>query len=127
MIDPRRNSTYKRPFTQEGNYLVFNCYHFATDHLHEYIQFTIYHLVFNCCLFANDSLHKYIQSIIYHLEVSRVYLQCCEAQPISAISPKVQLLHNTERPTKWSGHGKMIDPPGELLCMKDLLPERVTI
>ena len=22
MIDPRRNSTYKRPFTQEGNYLV---------------------------------------------------------------------------------------------------------
>ena len=23
MIDPRRNSTYKRPFTQEGNYLVY--------------------------------------------------------------------------------------------------------
>ena len=23
MIDPRRNSTYERPFTQEGNYLVF--------------------------------------------------------------------------------------------------------
>ena len=23
MIDPRRNSTYKRPFTEERNYLVF--------------------------------------------------------------------------------------------------------
>ena len=23
MIDPRRNFTYERPFTQEGNYLVF--------------------------------------------------------------------------------------------------------
>ena len=28
---------------------------------------------------------------------------------------------------KWSVHGKMIAPPGELLHMKDLLPERVTI
>ena len=27
MIDPWRNSTYKRPFTQEGNYLVENCGH----------------------------------------------------------------------------------------------------
>ena len=72
--------------------LVFNCHHFATDHLQEYVQFTI-----------------------YHLQVSRVHLQCCEAQPISAVSPKIctiklQQLHNTERPTKWSGHGKMIDP-----------------
>ena len=25
MIDPRRNSTYERPFTQEGNYLVNIC------------------------------------------------------------------------------------------------------
>ena len=25
MIDTRRNSTYKRPFTQEGNYLVADC------------------------------------------------------------------------------------------------------
>ena len=86
-----------------------NCHHFATDHLHEYVQFTI-----------------------YHLEVSRGHLQCCEAQPISAISPKtytlkLQLLCNTERPTKWSGHGKIIDPPRELLHMKDLLPKRVTI
>ena len=24
--------------------LVFNCYHFITDHLQEYVQFTIYHL-----------------------------------------------------------------------------------
>ena len=23
----------------------------------------------------------------------------------------LQLLHNTKRPTKWSGHAKMIDPP----------------
>ena len=110
MIDPPwRTSTYKRPFIWEGNYLVFNCCHFATDHLHKYVQFTI-----------------------YHLEVSRVHLQCCEAQPISAVSPKtctlkLQLLHNTERLTKRSGHGKMIDPPGELLHTKDLLPKRVTI
>ena len=27
----------------------------------------------------------------------------------------LQLLHNTKRPTKWSGHMKMIDPPRELL------------
>ena len=39
----------------------------------------------------------------------------------------LQLLHNTKRPTKWSGHAKMIDLPRELLHMKDLLPERVTI
>ena len=31
---PWRTSTYERPFTQEGNYLVFNCYHIATDHPH---------------------------------------------------------------------------------------------
>ena len=42
---------------------MFNCHHFATDFLHEYDQFTV-----------------------YHLEVSRGHLQCCEAQPISAIS-----------------------------------------
>ena len=29
--------------------------------------------------------------------------------------------------TKKSGHGKINDHPGELLHMKDLLPERVTI
>ena len=28
---------------------------------------------------------------------------------------------------QWSGYGKMIDHPGELLHMKDLLPGRVTI
>ena len=85
---------------------MFNCHHFATDHLHDYIQFTIYHL--------------------------EVHFQCCEAWPISAVSPKtctlnLQLLHNTKRPTKCSGHIKMIDQHGELLHTKDLLPERVTI
>ena len=89
--------------------VIFNCHHFATDHLHKYVQFTR-----------------------YHLQVSRIYLQCCEAQPICAVSPKIctiktQQLHNTERPTKWSGHGKMIYPPGEFLHMKDLLPDGVTI
>ena len=49
--------------------LVFNCHHCATDHLHEYVQFTI-----------------------YHLEVSRVHLHCCEVQPISAVSPKIWTL-----------------------------------
>ena len=72
---------------------MFNCHHFTTEHLHEYFQFTI-----------------------YHIEVSRVHPYCCEAQAISAISPKtctikLQLLCNTERPTNWPGHGKMIDPP----------------
>ena len=87
---------------------------------------------FHLSSFATDPLHKYIQFTTYHLEVSRVHLHCCEAQPISAISPKTctlkpQLLCNTERPTKWSGHGKMINLPGELLHIKDLLPKRVTI
>ena len=41
---PWRTSTYKRPFIQEGNYLVFNCHHFATDCLHECVHFTRYHL-----------------------------------------------------------------------------------
>ena len=40
---------------------------------------------------------------------------------------KLQLLHKTKRPTKWSGHVKMNDHPRELLHMKDLLTERVTI
>ena len=79
-------------------------------------------LVYNCCHFATDCLYEDVQFTIY----------CLEAQPISAISPnactlKLQLIHNTERPTKWSGHGRMSDPPGELLHTKDLLPERVTI
>ena len=70
-------------------FICCNCHHFATDCLHDYIQFTIYHL--------------------------EVHFQCCDAQEISAISPKtctlkLQLLHNTKRPTKWSGHVKMIDP-----------------
>ena len=31
---PQITSTYERPFTHEGNYLVFNCCHFATESLH---------------------------------------------------------------------------------------------
>ena len=34
----------------------------------------------------------------------------------------LQLLHNTKRPTKWSGHAKMIDPPRELLHMYVIYP-----
>ena len=33
----------------------------------------------------------------------------------------LQLLHNTKRPTKWSGHMKMIDPPRELLHRRDTM------
>ena len=82
------------------------CHHVATDHLHDYIHFTIYYL--------------------------ELHFWCSEAHAISAISPKtctlkLQLLHNTKTPTKWSGHVKMINPPRELLHTKDLLPERVTI
>ena len=59
-------------------------------------------------------------------------IYCMEAWPISAICPntctlKLQLIHKTERTTKWSGHRRMSDPPEELLHTKDLLPERVTI
>ena len=62
---------------------------------------------------TTDHLHESMQFTIYHFKLSRVCLQCCEAQPISAISPKtstpkLQLLHNTERLKKWSGHGKII-------------------
>ena len=34
-------------------------------------------------------------------------------QLITEATLKLQLLHNTKRPTKWSGHVKMIDPPPE--------------
>ena len=110
--------------------LVSNCHQLTIFMNMSSLQYTI--LFFNCHHFATDHLHKYIQFTIYHLEVPRVHLHYHRAQPISAISPKtctlkLQLLCNTERPTKWSGHGKMIDPPGELLHTKDLLPERVTI
>ena len=80
-----------------------------------------YRFIFcNCCHFANDHLHDYIQLTIYHLEV---HFQCCDVQEISAISPKtcalkLQLLHNTKRPTKWSGHVKMIDPPENFYIRK---------
>ena len=75
----------------------------------------LHSLVFYHCHFATEHLHKYVQFTIYHLYLSRIHLQYCEAQSISAISPKtctqmLQLLHNTKRPTKWSGHGNMIDP-----------------
>ena len=71
-------------------------------------------LLGNCCHFATGCLHDYIHFTIYHLQL---HVQCSEAQVISAISPKtctqkLQLWHNMKRPTKWSGHVKMIDPPG---------------
>ena len=46
-------------------------------------------VIFNCCHFATDHLHEYVQSTRYHLKLSRIPLQCCEAQPISAVSPKI--------------------------------------
>ena len=71
-------------------------------------------LLGNCCHFSTGSLHGYIHFTIYHLQL---HVQCSEAQATSAISPKtctqkLQLWHNTKRPTKWSGHVKMIDPLG---------------
>ena len=33
----------------------------------------------------------------------------------------LQLLHNTKRPTKWSGHMKMIEPPRELVHRCDTM------
>ena len=45
---------------------------------------------------------------------------------IITVKANAHEVHNTERPTKGSGHGKMIDPRRNLL-MKDLLSERVTI
>ena len=66
------------------------CCHFATDHMHDYIHFTI------------DS--------------HQLHFQCSKAQAIAAISPKtwtqkLQLLHSTKRPTGWSTHVNIIDPP----------------
>ena len=77
-------------------------------------------LVGNCCHFATDHLHHYIHFTIYHLQL---HFQCSEAQTISAISPKtctlkLQLLHNMKRPTKWSGHVKMIDLPENFYIQK---------
>ena len=102
----------------------FPCFHHFTDghSLSLSLSVETLILVFNCCHFATDCLYEHVQFTIY----------CIEAQPISAIFPntctlKLQLIHNTERPTKWSGHGKMSDPLGEPLHMKDLLPKRVTI
>ena len=85
------------------------------------ISHCYWHVVCNCCHFATDHLHDYIHFTIYHLQL---HFWCSEAQAISAISPKtctlkLQLLHNTKRWTNWSGHVKMIDPPRELLHMKD--------
>ena len=78
----------------------------------------------NCCHFATDHLHDYIHFTIYHLEL---HFQCSEGQAISVISPKtctlkLQLLHNTKRPTKWSGHVKMTDPPENFYIQKTFYP-----
>ena len=106
---------------------ICNCHHFATDHLHDYIHFTIYHLVFHCLQLS--LVFKSMYSVCDR--PSLVFIHFCDDLSISTISlkictPKLQLLHNTEW-TKKSGHGKIIDHPGELLHMKDLSPRRVTI
>ena len=75
--------------------LVDNCCHFATDHLHDYIHFTIYHL----------QLHFWCP-----LGAQAISLKTCTL--------KLQLLHNTKRLTKWSAHVKMIDPPENFYIRK---------
>ena len=110
-------SAMKSTQTSDNNlYVKMKCSHSDitppfSDEVHTDMR---YQFIFcNCHHFATDCLHDYIQFTIYCLEVN---FQCCDAQEISAISPKtctlkLQLLHNTKRPTKWSGHVKMIDPP----------------
>ena len=39
MIDPRRNFTYKRPFTKEGNYLAIN----AMQNIYVILTLTLNH------------------------------------------------------------------------------------
>ena len=39
-----QNSSCFTTLKHQQSGLVFNCHHFATDHLHEYVQLTIYHL-----------------------------------------------------------------------------------
>ena len=73
-----------------------------------------------CCHIATDHLHDYIHFTIYSLQL---HFWCSEAQAIAVISPKtctlkLQLLHNMKRPTKWSGHVKMIDPPENFYIQK---------
>ena len=41
---------------------------------------------------------------------------------MSPYTPKLQLLHNTERPTKWSGHGNMIHPHENFYIWKTFYP-----
>ena len=125
-------SAMKSTRTSDNNlYVQMKCSYSDIPPLSDEVHMDMrYQFIFcNCCQFVTDHLHDYNQFTIYHLEV---HFQCCDAQEISAISPKtctlkLQLLHNTKRLTKWSGQVKMIDPPRELLHMKDLLPKRVTI
>ena len=39
-----------------------------------------------------------------------------------SLSLRLQLLHNTGRPTKWDGHAKMIDPPQNFYIRKTFYP-----
>ena len=95
--------------------VIFNCHHFATDHLHTVKMLIFYH---------------------HHLQLSSLWnwpsSGVCPVYNIPSLGVKgtssvlwssanfCSISQNTERLTKWSGHGK-------LLLMKDLLPERVTI
>ena len=112
--------------------LVFNCHHFATDHLCKVKTLIFYH-----CHFQLSSLCNWLSSQVHpvykvpSLGVKNTSSVLWSSASFCSISQNMQykdpVASQYWRPTKWSGHGKMIDPPGELQHMKDLLPKRVTI
>ena len=90
-------------------------------------------LICYCLQFSMDCLWFWqvcpvcnIPSLVFKSTSSFVWISahtCNISQNIHSQAPVCFTTHWT----KWSGHGKMIDPPGELLHMKDLLPRMVTI
>ena len=112
--------------------VVFNCHHFATDHLH-----AVKMLIFYCCHFQLLSLCNWPSSgvcPVYNipsLGVTGTFSVLWSSANFCSISQnmyyKAPVASQHWRPTKWSGHGKMVDHPGKLLFMKDILPVRVTI
>ena len=111
--------------------LVFNWHHFATDCLH-----AVKMPMFYCCHFQLSTICNWPSSGVCPVyNIPSVGVKCTSSVLWSSANfcSISQNMHykapvpSQQRPTKWSGHGKMIDHPGELLLTKDLLPKRVTI
>ena len=96
-----KNGNFTLLLTSSGQERQF---HTSTDMLWSRmaISHCFWHLVGNCFHFATDRLHDYIHFTMFHLQL---HFWCSEAQAISAISPKtctlkLQLLHNHKMTNK---------------------------